>query len=74
MKLERNRELRIKNIRNVRGAKALSEYLHSIGAPISVSTIFSLLRENKIPHRRPSPRILIFNLDIIDEWLGIKSN
>lgn len=56
-------------MRNIRGAKALSEYLESIGAPISVSTISSLLRQNKIPHRRPSPRILIFNLDAIDKWL-----
>lgn len=57
-------------MRNVRGAKALSEYLESKGAPMSESTIFSLLKQNKIPHRRPSPRILIFNLDLIDEWLG----
>lgn len=56
-------------MRNIRGAKALSEYLESIGAPISVSTIFALLRQNKIPHRIPSPRILIFNLDVIDKWL-----
>lgn len=58
-------------MRNVRGAKALSEYLNKIGTPISVSTIFRLLREDKIPHRRPSDRILIFNLDAIDEWLGV---
>ena len=57
-------------MRNVRGAKALSEYLESKGAPMSESTIFNLLRQNRIPHRRPSPRILIFNLDLIDEWLG----
>lgn len=57
-------------MRNVRGAKALSNYLESIGAPISESTIYSLLRQNKIPHQRPTPRILIFNLDRIDEWLN----
>lgn len=57
-------------MRNVRGAKALSEYLNTIGIPISVSTIFKLLRENSIPHRRPSERILVFNLDVIDEWIG----
>lgn len=56
-------------MRNVRGAQALSEYLNSVGAPMSVSTIFNLLRQDKIPHQRPSPRILIFNLDRIDEWL-----
>ncbi|WP_117161313.1 AlpA family transcriptional regulator [Paraliobacillus sp. X-1268] len=59
-------------MRNVRGAKELSKYLESIGAPISESTIFSLLREGKIPHQRPSPRILIFNLNAIDEWLNLK--
>ena len=57
-------------MRNVRGAKALSEYLESIGAPMSVSTIFALLRQNKIPHQRPSNRILIFNLDVIDKWIN----
>lgn len=56
-------------MRLVRGVKALSEYMKSIGVPISESTIFSLLRQNKIPHRRPSPRILIFDLDEIDKWL-----
>lgn len=56
-------------MRNVRGAKALSEYLESIGAPMSESTIFTLLRQNKIPHQRPSNRILIFNLDVIDDWI-----
>ena len=58
-------------MRNVRGAKALSEYLESIGIPMSESTIFALLRQDKIPHQRPSPRILVFNLDVIDEWLGM---
>lgn len=60
-------------MRNVRGAKALSEYLNKIGAPMSESTIFSLLRQGKIPHQRPSPRILIFNLDAIDNWLSYEN-
>lgn len=58
-------------MRNVRGAKALSNYLNSIGVPMSESTIFNLLRQNKIPHRRPAPRILIFNLDVIDKWITV---
>jgi len=70
MYLERNRGPKVNNRRIVRGAKSLSEYLHSIGVPMSESTIFSLLRQNKIPHRRPSPRILIFNLNDIDDWLN----
>jgi len=57
-------------MRNVRGAKALSKYLESIGAPMSESTIFALLRQNRIPHQRPSNRILIFNLDVIDKWIN----
>lgn len=56
-------------MRKVRGAKALSTYLESIGCPISVATIFILLREKRIPHIRPSNRILVFDLDAIDKWL-----
>lgn len=55
--------------RRVRGAENLSKYLHSEGCPMSRSTIFSLLRQNKIPHIRPSERILLFDLDAIDKWL-----
>lgn len=56
-------------MRNVRGVKNLVEYLSEIGAPMSEATVYTLLREKKIPHLRPSPRVLIFNLDRIDEWL-----
>jgi len=56
-------------MRNVRGVKQLVSYLSDIGIPISESTIYNLLREDKIPHQRPSPRVLVFNLDVIDEWL-----
>ncbi|GKV65469.1 hypothetical protein NCCP2331_16220 [Sporosarcina sp. NCCP-2331] len=55
--------------RRVRGANDLSKYLHSIGCPMSESTIFNLLRQKKIPHIRPSSRILIFDLDAIDKWI-----
>jgi len=57
-------------MRNVRGVKQLVSYLSDIGVPMSESTVYNLLRENKIPHQRPSPRVLIFNLDRIDEWIG----
>jgi len=56
-------------MRNVRGVNRLVSYLDEIGAPMSESTIYNLMRQNKIPHQRPSPRVLIFNLDRIDEWL-----
>lgn len=59
-----------RNLRRVRGAKALAQYLESIDCPISESTIFKLLRQKKIPCIRPSDRILLFDLDAIDKWLG----
>ncbi|MCO7175529.1 hypothetical protein ACFP7A_00955 [Sporolactobacillus kofuensis] len=57
-------------MRKVRGAKALSDYLDSIGCPMSRSTIQTLQRTNSIPFSKPSPRVLIFDLDEIDTWLG----
>lgn len=61
-------------MRKVRGAKALAAYLEETGTPMSESTIFRLLRANKIPHIRPSDRILIFDLDAIDSWLTVKDD
>ena len=58
-------------MRRVRGAKALVEYLTSIGCPMSESTIFKLLREKRIPAIRPSDKILLFDLDAIDQWLTV---
>lgn len=55
--------------RRVRGAKELSKYLESINCPLSESTIFKLVREKRIPHIRPSNRVLLFDLDSIDKWL-----
>lgn len=57
-------------MRRVRGAKALSNYLKSINCDMSESTIYRLLKTKEIPNRRPSPGILIFDLDEIDKWLG----
>lgn len=57
-------------MRNVRGVKSLVDYLSEIGAPMSEATIYNLMREGKIPHQRPSPRVLIFNLNRIDEWIN----
>jgi hypothetical protein len=56
--------------RKIRGAKKLSEYLSSIDCPMSPATIFRLMRTHDIPFRKPSPRVLIFDLDEIDAWLG----
>ena len=61
-------------MRNVRGVKSLVDYLSEIGIPMSQSTVYNLMRQNKIPHHRPSPRVLVFNLDIIDEWIKTSSN
>lgn len=55
--------------RRVRGAKELVKYLETIGCPMSESTIFKLMREKRIPHIRPSNRVLLFDLDSIDKWI-----
>lgn len=57
-------------MRRVRGAKALVEYLTSIQCPMSESTIYRLIRSQSIPFRRPSPQVLIFDLNAIDHWLS----
>lgn len=36
---------------------------------MSESTIYRLVKTESIPYRRPSPSILLFNLDAIDKWL-----
>lgn len=59
-------------MKKVRGVKALVEYLTETGTPMSESTIYRLLRTKKIPHIRPSNRILIFDLDAIDFWLSVE--
>ncbi|QPQ31013.1 MerR family transcriptional regulator [Lysinibacillus sp. JNUCC 51] len=60
-------------MRKVRGVKALVDYLESISCPIGQSTIYSLMRTNRIPFSRPAPRVLLFDLDDIDSWLGGES-
>lgn len=59
-------------MRKVRGVKALSDYLKSINCDMSETTIYRLLQTKNIPHRRPSPGILIFDLDKIDRWLSVE--
>lgn len=56
-------------MRLIRGAKNLSDYLKSINCPMSEATIYRLLKTNDIPFRRPSPGILVFDLNAIDKWL-----
>lgn len=59
-------------MRKVRGADNLASYLKSpeVNVPISSRTIFRLVRNSAIPFHRPAPRVLIFDLDEIDAWLG----
>lgn len=57
-------------MRKVRGVKALVDYLSSIDCPMSESTIYRLVKGREIPFRRPSPQVLIFDLDAIDHWLS----
>ncbi|PIC88400.1 hypothetical protein CSV71_14825 [Sporosarcina sp. P21c] len=59
----------MQKLRRVRGAKNLSDYLDSVGCPMSESTIYRLMKEKRIPHMKPSAGILLFSLDSIDSWL-----
>ena len=56
-------------MRMLRGVKALVKYLEENNVTMSQSTIYNRLRENEIPHTRPSPRVLLFDLNKIDQWL-----
>ncbi|MBO0961966.1 AlpA family phage regulatory protein [Neobacillus sp. MM2021_6] len=57
-------------MRKVRGVKSVCDYLSSIQCPMSESTIFRLMRTNEVPFSRPAPRVVIFDLDEIDCWIG----
>lgn len=57
-------------MRKVRGVKKVCEYLESIQCPMSESTIFRLMRTKDIPFSRPAPKVVIFDLDDIDTWIG----
>ena len=58
------------NKRKVRGVKSLVEYLKSMNCPIGETSLYKLIRTKEIPFNRPAPRVLLFDLDEIDEWLG----
>ncbi|MBG9691361.1 hypothetical protein ABD91_10785 [Lysinibacillus sphaericus] len=60
-------------MRKVRGVEALIAYLQSINCPIGRTTIYNLMRTNSIPFNKPSPGILLFDLDKIDRWLDGES-
>ena len=55
----------------IRGVLQLEAYLKEQGAPLGKSSIYNLLRENKIPHKRPLKRVVVFDTDKIDAWLRI---
>lgn len=57
-------------MRKIRGVKRLCTYLQEIECPMSKSTIQRLMNDKAIPFSRPSPRVIIFDLDEIDQWLG----
>lgn len=57
-------------IRKIRGVKNLREYLKSIDCDISESTIQRMMRTGDIPFNRVAKRVIIFDLDEIDRWIG----
>ncbi|MGR6906186.1 helix-turn-helix transcriptional regulator [Lysinibacillus sp. BSL11] len=66
--------MRTESMRTVRGVKAIVEYLASVNCPMGKSTVDKLIRTKEIPHMRFSERVIVFNLDTIDEWLkGVDS-
>lgn len=58
-------------MRRIRTVGALLDYLQSINCPMSRSTVDRLIRSKEIPFIRISQRVLIFDLDAIDQWLSI---
>lgn len=56
-------------MRNIRGVKALVKYLESINCPIGETTLYKLVQQKEIPLTRISSRVLIFDLNKIDEWI-----
>lgn len=56
-------------MRKIRGVEALVNYLKSINCPMSKSTIYNLMRTKSIPFNKPTPGVLLFDLDKIDRWL-----
>lgn len=58
------------NVRKVRGVKELDQYLKSVNCPMSEATLYRLVKRKEIPFNRPTPRVLLFDLDDIDLWLG----
>jgi len=60
-------------MRKVRGVKALVEYLQFINCPMSEATLYRLVKRKEIPFNRPSPGVLLFDLDKIDRWLDGES-
>ena len=57
-------------MRKLRGVKRLCEYLETVNCPISEATIYRLMRTKNIPFTKPSPRVILFDLDEIDKWLS----
>ena len=57
-------------LRIIRGVKKLVQYLISINCPISEATLYRLVRTKEIPFHRPTERVLLFDLNEIDKWLG----
>lgn len=50
-------------VRNTLDVKELSKYIG-----ISINTIYAMVREGEIPHKKVRSRIIFFK-EVIDEWL-----
>lgn len=56
-------------MRMVRGLDNLTNYLKENNMQMGKSTIYSLIKQGKLPHSKPSPRVLLFDLDKIDKYM-----
>jgi excisionase family DNA binding protein len=54
------------------GVQAATEYLKTTPLKLSKSTVYRLVRMNRIPHTRPTPQIILFDTDRIDAWIDGK--
>lgn len=60
--------------RMIRGVKELVDYLAKQNIEMSESTIYRLKRHNEIPYQQITPRISVFDLNKIDDWLTGANN
>jgi excisionase family DNA binding protein len=52
------------------GVQAVTEYLKNTPVAVSKSTVYRLVRMNRIPYSRPTPQIILFDTDKLNAWIN----